>query len=162
MVSLIFPYIAHELSVIDSPSTQLVLAALNDQGMMRIEGELIVLPAQGAEQYIRLGILASLMNETLGRMYLVLNLAKQGKKDRQALSQASENSAEKISLLLGINGPEFFEQKLISVFLDQLVNLGLLEPVGAGALKPRGDFISLHSAIESAIDAPLKFSINSE
>ena len=164
MIELIFPYIAHELCIGVPPPTQAVLTALNGQGIMRIRDGLVILPTQGTEEFMRLGILANLMSETLGRMYLVLNLAKQGKKDRQALSHASENSAKKISLLLGINGPEFFEEKLISVFIDQLVNLGqLANPgAGAGALKPGGDFISLHSAIESAINSQLRFSINSE
>ncbi len=162
MIALIFPYIAHELSITGPPPTQLGLTALNDQRMVQIEGGLITLPAQGTEQYIRLGMLANLMSETLGRMYLVLNLAKQGNKDRQTLSLASEYSAEKISLLLGISGPEFFEQKLIGVFLDQLVDKGLLETTGAEVLEPRRDFIQLHSAVQSAVGKQLKFSINAE
>ena len=162
MIALIFPYIAHELSITGPPPTQLGLTALNDQRMVQIKGGLITLPAQGTEQYIRLGMLANLMSETLGRMYLVLNLAKQGNKDRQTLSLASEYSAEKISLLLGISGPEFFEQKLIGVFLDQLVDKGLLETTGAEVLEPRRDFIQLHSAVQSAVGKQLKFSINAE
>ena len=71
-------------------------------------------------------------------------------------------AAEKISLLLGISGPEFFEQKLIGVFLDQLVDKGLLETTGAEVLEPRRDFIQLHSAVQSAVGKQLKFSINAE
>ena len=162
MIDLVFPYIAHELSIRGPAPTQLALTALKDQGMIKIEGMLIHLPEHGTEQNIRLGILANLMSETLGRMYLVLNFAKQGNKSRQALSLASEYSAEKISLLLGINGPEFFEQKLIGVFLDQLIDLGLLETEGAEVLQPRKDFMQLHNAIESAIDTQLKYAINAE
>jgi len=162
MIDLVFPYIAHELSIRGPAPTQLALTALKDQGMIKIEGMLIHLPEHGTEQNIRLGILANLMSETLGRMYLVLYFAKQGNKSRQALSLASEYSAEKISLLLGINGPEFFEQKLIGVFLDQLIDLGLLETEGAEVLQPRKDFMQLHNAIESAIDTQLKYAINAE
>ena len=162
MIDLVFPYIAHELSIGGPAPTQLALIALKDQGMIKIEGMLIHLPEDGTNQKIRLGILANLMSETLGRMYLVLNFAKQGNKSRQALSLASEYSAEKISLLLGINGPEFFEQKLIGVFLDQLIDLGLLKTEGAEVLQPWKDFMRLHNIIESAIDAQLKYAINAE
>ena len=162
MIDLVFPYIAHELSIGGPAPTQLALIALKDQGMIKIEGMLIHLPEDGTNQKIRLGILANLMSETLGRMYLVLNFAKQGNKSRQALSLASEYSAEKISLLLGINGPEFFEQKLIGVFLDQLIDLGLLKTEGTEVLQPWKDFMRLHNIIESAIDAQLKYAINAE
>ncbi len=162
MIDLVFPYIAHELSIGGPAPTQLALIALKDQGMIKIEGMLIHLPEDGTNQKIRLGILANLMSETLGRMYLVLNFAKQGNKSRQALSLASEYSAEKISLLLGINGAEFFEQKLIGVFLDRLIDLGLLKTEGGEVLQPWKDFMRLHNIIESAIDAQLKYAINAE
>ncbi len=81
MSTLVFPFIAHELSIGGPAPTELALIALKDQGMIKIEGMLIRLPEDGTNQNIRLGILANLMSETLGRMYLVLNFAKQGNKE---------------------------------------------------------------------------------
>jgi glycerol-3-phosphate O-acyltransferase len=164
-VALIFPFIAHELSITSPSPIELAVAALaafNDQGMINVQDEQITLPDKRSEQYMQLEILANLMSETLGRMYLVLDFAKHGSKDRQALSLASEHSAEKISLLLGINGPEFFDQKLIGNFLDQLIEKNLLHGSKEATLQPHRSFIQLHDAISSAIDTKLKFAIDAE
>ena len=164
-VAVIFPFIAHELSITSPSPIELsvaALAALNDQGMIKVQDKQITLPDKRSEQYMQLEILANLMSETLGRMYLVLDFAKHGSKDRQALSFASEHSAEKISLLLGINGPEFFDQKLIGNFLDQLIEKNLLHDSKEATLQPQGTFIQLHDALSSAIATKLKFAIDAE
>ncbi len=161
-VALIFPLLAHELSIASPPPLELVLDTLSNQDMIQVQGEQITLPDKGSEHYIQLEILTNLLSETLGRMYLVLNFAKHGSKDREALSLASEHSAKKISLLLGINGAEFFEQKLITAFLDQLIEKNLLHGSDDATLQPQNTFAQLHSAISSAIDTKLKFAVNSE
>jgi glycerol-3-phosphate O-acyltransferase len=162
MIALVFPFIVHELSIINPVPVEKVIRTLSDLGMVQIDNGDIMLPEQSTKPRIQLGILANLMNETLGRMCLVLRFAEPGTKDRQALSLASEYSAEKISLLLGINGPEFFDQKLIGVFLDQLIERGLLEKTDAQLLQPCRSYAALHGAVESAINAKLKFAIKAE
>ena len=161
-VTLIFPLIAHELSIVSPPGIELALAALSNQRLIDIQNDQITPPKRYSEQSIQLEILANLMSETLARMYLVLNFAQQGNKDREALSLASKRSAEKISLLLDINGPVFFDQKLIGNFLDQLIAKNFLQDSKEATLQPQGTFAQLYGALSSAIDPKLRFTIDAE
>jgi glycerol-3-phosphate O-acyltransferase len=141
---------------------ELVLETLNEQGMLTLSDESITLPTQGSEQSFQFANLANLMNETLARMYLVVNFARFGDKDQTALSLASGYAAEKISILLGIKGPDFFEQKLTDNYIEQLIERGLLVSSNEGVLKPTETFFALGLSLEAGIDAKLKFAIDAE
>lgn len=162
MVELVFPFIAHELSVTNQPALELVLETLNEQGMLTLSDESIMLPTPGSEQSFQFANLANLMNETLARMYLIVNFARYGDKDKTALSLASGYAAEKISILLGIKGPDFFEQKLTDNYIEQLIERGLLVSTNEGILKPTETFFALGLSLEAGIDAKLKFAIDAE
>lgn len=158
----IFPFIAHELSVISPPPLDLVVDALTNQGLIINSDGQIKSPNRDCKSYLQLGMLSNLMSETLGRMYLLSALVQQNNQDRRRLSQQSALTAEKISILLGIDGPEFFDQKLITLFLDRLIESHFLSLEAKEFFSPSAKFNHLRSDLGAAINYKLKLVIDAE
>lgn len=126
----IYPYIAAELylhweesavaAVVDSQL--LAFARLHllqgnlDQGQWQR-------PDSTAPMSARLSMLAAASIQTIERYYLVIALLLQagsGVIDQEALEQRCHLMAQRLSLLYGLNSPEFFDKSLFRNFIDLL------------------------------------------
>ncbi|GAB2792130.1 glycerol-3-phosphate 1-O-acyltransferase PlsB [Halomonas shantousis] len=99
------------------------LEALQQEGLLICEGERWSRPARhlGAREQLRL--LGQPVQPTLERGYLLLATLLRhasGGLSREALEEHSRQLAERLTLLSGLNAPEFFDKRLFSGLLDTL------------------------------------------
>ncbi|MBS3803076.1 MAG: glycerol-3-phosphate 1-O-acyltransferase PlsB [Oleiphilaceae bacterium] len=123
-----YPYLQSELFMKYEPeeAEKVIdqwLDVLAGQNLLRIEGDRIYRPEQATEQMLRLRVLSRLIIQTLERYHLVIAaLRKNGSGTITAseLEQQSTLMAERMSILFGLNAPEFFDKTLFRNFINNL------------------------------------------
>lgn len=120
-VALIYPYVAQELTTDPEPNISAALDALEAQGLIRRNGQMLLPPNKPSEAYEQLAQLASSILEMLQRMYVVVCIATQRPLTADELKSHSLATAKKLARLLGITGAEFSEDRLFDAFLDRLL-----------------------------------------
>jgi glycerol-3-phosphate O-acyltransferase len=86
---------------------------------------------------MRLSVLAETTIQTIERYYLAIALLLQagsGVIAQQALEQRCHLMAQRMSLLHGLNSPEFFDKSLFRNFIDLLRRRGVIATNGGNAL----------------------------
>jgi glycerol-3-phosphate O-acyltransferase len=140
----VYPYIAAELflrwdevqigAVVDSlldAFVHLNLLQVNDD---RSEWQR---PSPTSHEAIRLSLLAQATIQTLERYYLVVALLLQagsGTMGQEALEQRCHLMAQRMSVLYGLNSPEFFDKSLFRNFIDLLRNRNVVQTSNDGNL----------------------------
>ncbi len=140
----VYPYIAAELYLRwDEPS----VAAVAD-AMLETFARLNLLtanadksawkrPASTSLDAIRLSVLAEATIQTLERYYLSIALLLQagsGNITQEALEQRCHLMAQRMSVLYGLNSPEFFDKSLFRNFIDLLRRRNVVQTTGEGRL----------------------------
>jgi glycerol-3-phosphate O-acyltransferase len=120
-VALIYPYVAQELTTDPEPNISAALDALEAQGLIRRNGQILLPPNKPSEAYEQLAQLASSILEMLQRMYVVVCIATQRPLTADELKSHSLATAKKLARLLGVTGAEFSEDRLFDAFLDRLL-----------------------------------------
>ncbi len=146
-VSVIYPFIARELSCEDGTDISGVLDALARQQLFSREGTLLIPPSRSSEELQYLTQMGNLTLEILQRMYVVICIASQGTWNRQELQRHSASVARKLSRLFGLNGAEFSEQALFDQFVDGLIAEHWLLENAQGGLTPANN---LHGVADTA------------
>ena len=132
----VYPYIAQELSLRwDEDEVGAVLDALLDGfeglGLLSVDigrSEWRRPPATTVEA-MRLALLATATIQTIERYYLAIALLLQagsGAIVQEALEDRCHLMAQRMSLLYGLNSPEFFDKRLFRDFLDLLRTRGVI------------------------------------
>ncbi len=86
---------------------------------------------------MRLSLLAAATIQTIERYYLVIALLLQagsGVIEREALEERCHLMAQRMSLLYGLNSPEFFDKILFRNFIDLLTARGVIQSDALGKL----------------------------
>jgi len=130
----IYPYIRSELFLKwNSEEIDAVfegwLDVLIKQKMLQQNGDLISRPAAGSSQFVQLSILSRFIIQTLERYYISIAILIQngsGKIDAAELEKQSTLMAERMSILFGLNAPEFFDKALFRNFIDKLLEKEML------------------------------------
>lgn len=124
----IYPYIQAELFLpwanddVD-PRFEQWLHVLTKHKLIIDEGDYISRPASGSEAFVNLSILSRLIIQTLERYYIVIAIlirSGSGKLDAEELEKQSTLMAERMSILFGLNAPEFFDKALFRNFISTL------------------------------------------
>lgn len=105
------------------------IKVLSDNGLILLEGEVIVRPATGSSQFVYLSILSRFIIPMLQRYYTVVAILihnGSGKLDATELEQQSTLMAERMSILFGLNAPEFFDKTLFRNFIGKLLEKQML------------------------------------
>lgn len=106
--------------------------------------------------------LADNVMQTLQRYFLTISVIRSQQDacalDAKALEERSTLLAQRISLLYGINSPEFFDKALFRTLIQQLMNQGLLNHNGEKMCYNEG-LDELATIIEELLDGSLKQSI---
>jgi len=112
-------------------------------------------PASASTDSIRLSALAETTIQTIERYYLTIALLLQsgsGVIGQEALEQRCHLMAQRLSLLYGLNSPEFFDKRLFSDFI------GLLRRRGVVQTSERGNLLFGEPLLAVAADAQLVLS----
>jgi glycerol-3-phosphate O-acyltransferase len=144
MVWRVYPYIAAELylrwdeasvggvveSLLDTFARLNLLQASEDRSEWRR-------PASTSFQAIRLSVLAQATIQTIERYYLAIALLLQagsGHITQEALEQSCHLMAQRMSLLYGLNSPEFFDKSLFRNFIELLLRRNVIQTSEEGRL----------------------------
>ncbi len=133
-----------------------VVESLSELGLITMNGSQIAIPSPESPEYNSLQDIASITDPTLERFYIVMALLQQSDRPSlKALESASAGIAEQLSVIYGINSPEFFDKSLFSTFLRQLKS----EQVVDTELAVSENFAPLESATARSLDADVRYNI---
>ena len=113
------------------------LQALVEQGLLRLENGVYLRPAPSSRQFVLLTLLARTITQTLQRFYMATALllnSGQHSLSAEELEDLCVMMAQRLSILHGLNAPEFFDKSLFRHFIQTLVSQGVLRPDGSGKL----------------------------
>ncbi|NIF16203.1 glycerol-3-phosphate 1-O-acyltransferase PlsB [Pantoea sp. Cy-639] len=141
-VRALYPYLQAELFLRWAPEQldEVIdqwLAALVEQGLLRHENGVYMRPAPSSRQFVLLTLLARTITQTLQRFYMATSLllnSGQHSLSAEALEELCVMMAQRLSILHGLNAPEFFDKTLFRHFIQTLVREGVLQPDGEGKL----------------------------
>lgn len=138
----LYPYLQQELFIrwdleqLDGVVDQW-LAALVGQGLLRQDGDAYVRPAPSSREYVLLTLLARAINQTLQRFYMAIALllnAGQHQLGAEELENLCTVMAQRLSVLHGLNAPEFFDKTLFRNFIQALLDQRVLRQDDDGKL----------------------------
>jgi glycerol-3-phosphate O-acyltransferase len=141
----IYPYIASELflrwSESDLPAVvDSVLSALAQHGLIEAAagGAEWRRPPPDSAQAVQLSLLAQATIQTIERYYLAVALLLQagnGEISQSALEERCQLMGQRMTMLYGINSPEFFDRTMFKNFIDLLRARGVIRVSAAGKLE---------------------------
>ncbi|QKZ06349.1 glycerol-3-phosphate 1-O-acyltransferase PlsB [Pseudomonas eucalypticola] len=105
------------------------LAAFVEQGLLRVENEVYQRPAPSSRKFVLLTLLSRSINQTLQRFYMAIALllnSGQNTLTAEALEDLCTIMAQRLSILHGLNAPEFFDKSLFRHFIQTLLDQGVL------------------------------------
>ncbi|MDH4584966.1 glycerol-3-phosphate 1-O-acyltransferase PlsB [Pseudomonas sp. BN415] len=138
----LYPYLQAELFIRwDASEVEGVvdqwLAAFVEQGLLKVEGDVYVRPAPSSRQFVLLTLLARAIVQTLQRFYMSIALllnAGQNQLSAEELEDLCTVMAQRLSILHGLNAPEFFDKSLFRHFIQTLLDQRVLRRDEAGKL----------------------------
>ena len=164
----LYPYLQSEL-FIRWPVSELEgvvdqwLAAFVEQGLLRQEDDLYIRPAPSSRQFVLLTLLARAIVQTLQRFYMataLLSNAGQNVLSAEELENLCVVMAQRLSILHGLNAPEFFDKSLFRHFIQTLLDEGVLRQDSAGKLSHHPQLAELaEGAAKRVLPAEIRLSI---
>ncbi|WP_313518010.1 glycerol-3-phosphate 1-O-acyltransferase PlsB [Pseudomonas sp.] len=138
----LYPYLQSELFIRYQPEqldavVDEWLAAFVEQGLLRQEEDVYVRPAPSSRQFVLLTLLARAIMQTLQRFYMAIALLlnqPQNSLSAEELENLCTVMAQRLSILHGLNAPEFFDKSLFRHFIQSLLDQGVLRRDEAGKL----------------------------
>lgn len=130
----LYPYLQSELFIRYEPEMLETvidrwLVAFVEQGLLKRENDVYVRPAPSSRQFAQLSLLARSIVQTLQRFYMATSLllnAGQHALTAEELENLSTVMAQRVSILHGLNAPEFFDKTLFRHFIQTLLDENVL------------------------------------
>jgi len=155
-------FIRWELDELDGVIDQW-LAAFVEQGLLKVEGDVYVRPAPSSREFVLLTLLARAIMQTLQRFYMATALlinAGQNTISAEELENLCTVMAQRLSILHGLNAPEFFDKSLFRHFIQTLLEQGVLRQDEAGKLSHHPQLGELvEGAAKRVLPAEIRLSI---
>lgn len=134
LCSLVYPYVQSELFLhypADNaePAFHQWIDILVDKGLLRADGDRLCRPEEGTDAMLRLRCLSRFIIQTLERYHIAIAILRRygsGKISAAELEEQSTLLAERMSILFGLNAPEFFDKTLFRNFIANLQKNGVL------------------------------------
>ena len=138
----LYPYLQSELFIrwpLDELDAviDLWLEAFVEQGLLRLENNVYLRPAPSSRHFVLLTLLSRVIAQTLQRFYMAISLllnSGQNSISAEELEDLCTVMAQRLSILHGLNAPEFFDKSLFRHFIQTLLDLGVLHKDPAGKL----------------------------
>jgi len=139
------------------------LTAFVEQQLLQRDGETYQRPAPSTQHYVLLSLLARTLLQTLQRFYMAIALLLnkgQNTLTAEQLEQLCTVMAQRLSILHGLNAPEFFDKSLFQHFIQTLINEGVLQTDADGLLSYHERLPSLAETVaKRALPAEIRLSI---
>ena len=141
-VHALYPYLQAELFLRWTPEQldaviDQWLTALVEQGLLRQDNDTYIRPAPSSRQFVLLTLLARTITQTLQRFYMATSLllnSGQNSLSAEELEDLCVMMAQRLSILHGLNAPEFFDKTLFRHFIQTLLEQGVLHADAQGKL----------------------------
>ena len=138
----LYPYLQSELFIrwpLDEldPVIDQWLAAFVEHGLLRFENGVYLRPAPSSRHFVLLTLLSRAITQTLQRFYMATSLllnSGQNTLSAEELEDLCAVMAQRLSILHGLNAPEFFDKSLFRHFIHSLIGLDVLRPGTDGKL----------------------------
>ncbi|WP_018691375.1 glycerol-3-phosphate 1-O-acyltransferase PlsB [Algicola sagamiensis] len=164
-IKMFYPLIKNELFLREldiEAYVEAILQALETQGAVNIEGESVKALGHETAGFFQLQLLERLSNDTLQRFAIVLRLLeKQDSMSRSELEKKSQQAAQRLSELNGINSPEFFDKKVLASFIAALREEGLVTLDDSSSLETTSEVKALGQEITFLLRSEVIQSIHS-
>jgi glycerol-3-phosphate O-acyltransferase len=164
----LYPYLQSELFIrwslddLDAVVDQW-LEAFVEQGLLRFENDVYLRPAPSSRHFVLLTVLSRAIAQTLQRFYMAIALllnSGQHTLSAEALEDLCTVMAQRLSILHGLNAPEFFDKSLFRHFIQSLLDQGVLRKDEAGKLSYREALGELaEGAAKRVLPAEIRLSI---
>ena len=155
-------FIRWELDTLDEVIDQW-LQAFIDQGLLRFENGVYLRPAPSSRQFVLLTLLARAITQTLQRFYMATALllnSGQHSLSAEELEDLCVVMAQRLSILHGLNAPEFFDKTLFRHFIQTQIAQGVLRPDSNGKLGYHEKLSELaEGAAKRVLSAEIRLSI---
>jgi glycerol-3-phosphate O-acyltransferase len=164
-----YPYIAAELflrwdeasvsAVVDSLLETFTRLNLLQANADRSEWQR---PASTSLEAMRLSLLAQATIQTVERYYLAIALLLQsgsGSITQEALEQRCHLMAQRMSVLYGLNSPEFFDKSLFRNFIDLLRRRNVIQASGDGRLSFGEPLLAVAADAQLVLSEQIRHSI---
>jgi glycerol-3-phosphate O-acyltransferase len=169
MVWRVYPYIAAELflrwdeasvpAVVDSLLDTFARLDLLQANADRSEWRR---PTSTSLDAIRLSVLAQATIQTIERYYLAIALLLQagsGNLTQEALEQSCHLMAQRMSLLYGLNSPEFFDKSLFRNFIELLLRRNVIQTSEEGRLSFGEPLLAVGADAQLVLSEQIRHSI---
>ena len=107
------------------------LNTLVDEGLITVDSDRVYYqPEQSSSKYVMLTVLSRAISQTIERFYMVISLLisnGSGSIEQETLENQSRDLAQRLSIIHGLNAPEFFDKALFKGFIGQLRLNGVLD-----------------------------------
>ncbi|MNZ67573.1 Glycerol-3-phosphate acyltransferase [compost metagenome] len=164
----LYPYLQSELFIrwdleeLDDVVDQW-LQAFVEQGLLRYENGVYLRPAPSSRQFVLLTLLARAITQTLQRFYMATALllnSGQHTLSAEELEDLCVIMAQRLSILHGLNAPEFFDKTLFRHFIQTQIKQGVLRPDTHGKLGYHEKLSELaEGAAKRVLSAEIRLSI---
>lgn len=164
----LYPYLQSELFIrwsleeLDAVVDQW-LTAFVEQGLLKFETDVYVRPAPSSRSFVLLTLLSRAIAQTLQRFYMATALllnAGQNVISAEELEDLCTVMAQRLSILHGLNAPEFFDKSLFRHFIQTLLDQGVLRQDAAGKLSHHPALNELaEGAAKRVLPAEIRLSI---
>jgi glycerol-3-phosphate O-acyltransferase len=167
-VQALYPYLRAELFMRWAPDeleavVEQWLEAFVEQQLLRVEGDVYVRPAPSSRHFALLTLLSRTIVQTLQRFYMASALLldhPQNSLSAEALEELCVVMAQRLSILHGLNAPEFFDKSLFRHFIDTLLAQGVLRRDDKGLLSHHPRLAELaEGAARRVLPAEVRLSI---
>src|SRR5690606_39066944 len=147
LVGSIYPYVRSELFMhwskeeIDSLVDHWIDVMCRNNLLVHENGHLSR-PPTGSSEFVMLDTLSRMMLQTLERYYIAMSILRRvgpGKLTANELEEKSSLLAQRMSILYGLDAPEFFDKTLFRNFIKHLQINAILQPDENGHLAHRED-----------------------
>jgi glycerol-3-phosphate O-acyltransferase len=140
----VYPYVRQELTLrwAEDEVAGVVDAVLDTLARNRLlerseDGQWWRRPPTGTAEAVQLSVLAQAMIQTIERYYLVIALllrAGSGEITQDGLERRCVEMARRMSMLYGLNAPEFFDRAMFRGFIGLLLGRGVIQAGADGRL----------------------------
>lgn len=167
LVGSIYPYVRAELFMrwskeeIDDVVDHWIDVMCENDLLLHESGQLYR-PAIGSNEFVMLDTLSRMMLQTLERYYIAMSILRRvgpGKLNAAALEEKSSLLAQRMSIMYGLNAPEFFDKTLFRNFIKHLQINEILQQDENGYLGHREDMEGIVDDARLVLDPDMRQSI---
>lgn len=139
------------------------LVAFVEHGLLKVDGNHYVRPAPSSRQFVLLTLLARVVMQTLQRFYMATSLllnSGQHSLSAEELENLCTVMAQRLSILHGLNAPEFFDKTLFRHFIQSMQEQGVVSTDANGRLGYHEKLAELaEGAAKRVLPAEIRLSI---